>query len=491
MSNVAGAERSAKPGGRGRHRLLKLALGAIGMLSAGSCSGQVVTQPPPPPPVCTPSTVPLPASDATITVDVSRKFQTIDGFGTTERLFTDPHLTKTFDPATQQGAVLVPPDQQAAILKALYTDIGLTRLRYATDVGIEPVNDNTDPNVTDLSKFNFAFKGGDGHISLVNAARPFGVTTWWGSPIGPGEAWMSSTDPAEYAEWALAIIRHWNSAGTPLTYWSLFNEPGYFGGGATRSGEYMRDAVKLIGARLSAEGIPTRIVIPDDINPAAALNRASIILADPAARRYVAAIATHVYDATYPPVQPNTASLSALAALAAQYGLPLWMSEWYSTDWFAWATTMHTLLADDNVSAIDYAWGFFGQWDIAQLIVIQYTGNLYTGFFRNKQFWVMGQYSAYVRPGTVRVAADAGNDPAIRVTAYYDGTKVVVVALNVGNSDKAVRFELGAGIPCVRTLAAVRTSPIESGRVLPAVSLDAPHFVATLPATSITTFVAQ
>ncbi len=465
-----------------------------GLLGVSACAAQVVTQPPPPPPPpppsCSISTAPLPASDATITLDVSRKFQTIAGFGTSERLFDDPHLTNTFSQATQRGAVVVPPDQQALILKALYTDIGLTRVRYATEQGTEPVNDNADPNVTDLTKFNFAWKQLDGHVAFVQAVRPLGVTTWYGAPIYP-EAWMSRTDPAEYVEWSLAMIRRWRDLGQTMPYWSIANEPGYEGGGVTLPATFIRDAVKIIGARLAAEGIPTRLVIPDDVNPTEALNRAQVVLADPAARQYVAAISFHLYDATFPPLNPNFASLAALSALAKQYGLPLWMSEWYTTDWFTWATTMHALLSDYNVSAVDYVWGFFGAWDLAQLIVIQSTGDTYTGFYRNKQFSVMGQYSAFVRPGTVRVSADAANDPAIRVSGYFDGTKVVVVALNVSNSDKAVRFELGAGIGCVRALTAMRTSSFESGRALPDVALDAPHFVTSLPAKSITTLVAQ
>ncbi|HEY8061792.1 MAG TPA: hypothetical protein VID74_03290, partial [Gemmatimonadales bacterium] len=322
------------------------------------------------------------------------------------------------------------------------------------------------------------------------AARALGVTAWYGSPIYP-EDWMSRTDPAEFAEWAMASIRRWRDLGQTLPYWSVANEPSYEGGGVPLPPAFIRDAVKIIGAKLAAEGIPTRLVVPDDVNPGAALAQAQVILADPVARQYVAALAFHVYDAANPPLNPNFTGLSSLSALAQQYGLPLWMSEWYTTDWFTWATTMHSLLSDYNVNAIDYAWGFFGSWIVPQLIVIQSTGDSYTGFFRTKQFWVMGQYSAFVRPGTVRVSADAAGDPALRVSAYFDGAKVVVVALNVSNSDKAVRFELGAGIPCVRTLTAVRTSPIESGRALPDVALDAPHFVTSLPAMSITTFVAQ
>lgn len=455
----------------------------IGTLSASGCSAATQETPG----VCTVSDRPLPSSDATITLDVSRKFQTIEGFGTSQRLFDDPHLTNTLNPGSQRSAVVISSAQQAAILRDLYTDLGLTRLRYATDPNIEPLNDNADPAVTDLTKFNFAWKGGDGYISLVNAARQYGLRQWWGSPIAAGEPWMSSGDVAEYVEWALAIIRHWNTAGTPLTYWSIFNEPESFQGITTRSGEFIRDAIKAIGPVLVTEGIPTKLVIPDDVTPGDALNRTTTILADPAARKYVAAVAFHLYPST---TQPNTGSLAALAALAAQYNLPLWMSEWYTSDWFTWAQTMHRMLGEFNVTAVDYLWGFFGQYDIAQLLVIQSAGNTYTGFSRRKQYWAMSQYSSYVRPGAVRIAADTP-DPNLRVTAYADGGKVVVVALNLGPSELAVRVELGSGAPCVRSLTGSRTSSSESGRILPEVSLDAPRFVTNLPPLSITTLVAQ
>lgn len=466
----------------------------LGLAGVSACAAQAGIEPPPPPPpppgVCSVSTAPLAASDATVTIDVSRTYQIVQGFGTSEHLFDDPHITNTFDPATQRAAVVIPASAQAAILKALYTDIGLTRVRYATENGVEPVNDNADPTVTDPAKFNFAWKLLDGHAAFVQSVRPLGVTTWYGAPIYP-ETWMSRTDPAEYAEWALASLRRWRDLGQTMPYWSISNEPGWQGGGTTMSGAFLRDAIKIIGPKLAAEGIATRLVIPDDVNPTESFNRAQVVLADPIARSYVAAVAFHLYDAAYPPVQPNFTGLSALAGLAAQNALPLWMSEWYTTDWFTLATTMHTLLNDYSVSAIDYAWGFFGAWDLAQLISIQSSGNVYTGFIPRKQYYVMGQYSANVRPGTPRVAASVASDPAVRVSAYFDGTRVVLVALNTGPAARSVRFELGQNIPCVRTVHATRTSAAENGAPLPDLGLAAPHFVTSLPAMSITTLIAQ
>lgn len=48
-----------------------------------------------------------------------------------------------------------------------------------------------------------------------------------------------------------------------------------------------------------------------------------------------------------------------MKALADQYGLPLWMSEFaVAGDFMEWAVIMHRLISEYNVSAVDYLWGF-------------------------------------------------------------------------------------------------------------------------------------
>jgi len=298
---------------------------------------------------------------------------------------------------------------------------------------------------------------------------------------------MSHTDPAEFVEWSFAIIQEWNRLGNPLPYWSIANEPGL--SKPTINGAFLRDAIKLLGPRLAAAGIPTKLVAPDETSPASALSSASIILADPVARQYVAAIAFHLYGGS-PSSQPNTASLSALAALAQQYGLPLWMSEWYTSDWFTWAKTIQSMLGNYNASAVDYAFGYFGQWvsNGGELIIINSVGNLYTGFVRTKQYWATRQWSHFIPPGAVRIRA-VSSDPGVEVTAFLNGDSVVVVAVNTVTADRTVQVALGAGTPCVQGVTSKRTTAIESGRILDPFTLSGPGFTTTLPATSVTTFV--
>lgn len=455
------------------------------VIGAGACAAQDPILPTPPPPACIMPTGPLPDAQVTVTVSPQARHQMIDGFGTTTRLFDDPHLTNTSDPSTQRSAVIIPATEQAKMLSALYTELGLTRIRYATDPGVEPQNDNADPANTDLSRFDFRWKRLDGHVEYVQAARNLGVTAWFGSPILL-ESWMSHNDPAEYVEWAMAIIRRWRDLGAPLSYWSIANEPGY---AINLSPAFIRDAVKQIGAKLVAEGISTRLVIPDDADPVAALARAQAVLDDPVARQYVAAIAFHLYTGSGTPSQPNTTSLQPLAALAQQYGKPLWMTEWFNPDWLVWARTIHSMLSDYDVSAVDYLWGFFGEWErnSAALMTITYTGNVYTGFVKNKQYWTMGHWSRFVPPGSVRIDATS-SDPAILASAYLTGTKIVVVALNTGAAEKTIQVALGTGSPCVQVVTSERTSGFETARILDPLALTGPGFTTALPATSVSTF---
>src|SRR3982751_2566382 len=123
------------------------------------------------------------------------------------------------------------------------------------------------------------------------------------------------------------------------------------------------------------------------------------------------------------------------------------MTEFSTPDnWFDWAKVMHELSADDGVSAIDYMWGYFGDYDRSQLVRVLVRNGAYAGFELTRQYYVMGQYSQFVRPGAVRIAATSA-DPDVKATAYVDGAKLVVVATNVGTRDRLLRVEIGSGAP--------------------------------------------
>ena len=419
-------------------------------------------------------------------------YQTVEGFGSSARVFEDPHVFNVTGPAPPMTSA-----QRDAVLAALYGELGLTRVRPVQPettagpppVGIEVENDNSDPNATDLSRFNFSSRRLDLHAAHVIRARAHGDVVAWTSPLNR-EAWMGVTtnaDAAEYAEWLLAQVRRFKQQGAPLDYISVANEPSYSRN--TMSGAFIRDVIKNLGPRLESEGLRTPFVVPDDVRASDGAAKAATVLADPVARRYVGALATHLYD------EPIT-NVSSISALAKKYDLPLWMTEFslaamgsagLPREPIDWALLMHELLVRYDVSAIDYFWGFIGSGgESSALISLNHTATTYTGFTRNKVYYYFGQYSRFVRPGARRVSASS-SDGGIRLSAYYDGRRRVLVAINPGSSPVTSRLS-APDLADVRSMSAIRTSPSENWAELPAATVSDASISVTLPARSVTTF---
>ena len=442
----------------------------------------------------------------TVIIDANTEYQTIDGFGTSERTFDDPHLSGRIDPVTGRAMVVVPAADQEQILNALYlpSQLGLTRVRPVNPdtadpdstgvrTPIEPVNDNNDPYVTDLTKFNFEWKALDDHCHYINRARQFGrgVNTYFLSPLNR-ERWMS-VDPAnpnnaaEYAEWMLAQVQRCRQLGVDFPYLSIANEPSYFRNEI--SAEFVRDVIKNLGPRLRSAGFPTtKFVVNDDIRSTDSARQIRIIMADPVARSFVGALGTHLYDES----EFNPTIIRQVPDLGAQYGLPVWMTEYTSGalggDGFRWGELMHQLLTN-NFSAIDYLWAYSGEGFAGQYVAIQRNGNFqYTGYAPTKPYYVTGQYSKFVRPGSKRISAVPAISSNVRTSAYKQGAQIIIVAQNINSFATVVTFNGLSGISSVQP---TRTSVTENWASLPGIAVNGGEFAATLPPSSVTTFVSN
>ncbi|MBI5104125.1 MAG: hypothetical protein HZB46_03910 [Solirubrobacterales bacterium] len=440
----------------------------------------------------TPPSDPAPAPPPKGTVH-----QTIDGFGTSSRVFDDPHV---FDAHGAPPVVTGP--QREDILQALYGELRLTRIRPVQPettvgppkIGIEIANDNDDPLVTDATRLDFSGRRLDDHAAQVIGARAQGVTTAWTSPLNR-EPWMGvavgTDDAAEYAEWLLAQVRRFRDDGTPLQYVAIANEPSFTRN--TMSGAFIRDVIKHLGPRMEAEGLLVPIVLPDDVRASAAAAKAAVVLADPAARRYVGALATHLYD------EPLV-KVAELRKLADTYDLPLWMTEFSlgampsmrpsgapAPTPLDWALLMHELLATYDVAAIDYMWGYIGAGlgERFALLDLQHDDTTYRGFTRTKVFYLFGQYSRYVAPGAVRVSSTSSN-PVVKVTTFFRGRDRTVVLINPETSP-ATTTVTAADLAGVPELAQTRTSASENWAPGPAVPVTGDAATVTLPPQSVAT----
>jgi len=416
---------------------------------------------------------------AQVTIDPARTYQVMQGFGASNRVWDDPHVSNA--PRTN-----IPPSARAEILTRLYKDLGLTRVRLVLDGGIEPVNDNDDPFVFDWSKFNFEWKHNDAHVAFVKDAVSFGLEIYFPVPLVL-EKWMTEHNPDEYVEWAMAVLTRWRQLGQEPRFFSVFNEPGNRDF-RVWSGPWMRTVVKRLGARMQAGGFSTKLVVPDDINPTEAYARAREILGDPEARRYIGALAYHLYR------QPSTADMRAIQKLAATHGIPIWMSEFSESHFqdyggaITWAMTIHALISEYGVGAVDYMWGFFGSHDAGHaLIGVQFSDGEYRSYTLTPAYYVTGHFSRFVRPGYVRVDVRSG-DPHVLVSAYTGAGSLVIVVINSGRDFKPVSFRLATG-SASGSLSAVVTTRAEPWRAMPPIPEADGTFSVMVPPESLTTLV--
>tara|TARA_R110002096_G_scaffold46479_2_gene124011 strand:+ start:8205 stop:9821 length:1617 start_codon:yes stop_codon:yes gene_type:complete len=423
----------------------------------------------------------LTAQNVSININAINVNQTMEGFGSSLRVFNDPHVIggTTSDPIT--AGLVISAAEEDTILNLLYNELGLTRVRPATgeDGPIENPNDNNNPYVTDTSQFDFSWKKMDAHIEFMARVIPRGVNTYFPSTIKL-ESWMTAANSEEYAEWAFAIIKRWKDRGYELPYYAIMNEPGYARGGIW-PGTYLRDCIKLLGPRLDKAGINTKIVIPDDLNANEAYIRAQIIMGDSVARKYVGALAYHLYGG-------SNSNKTAMMLLGQQYNVPVWMTEYSRPNAFDWGNLIHDVIANYNVSAVDHMWGFFGNQESngTQYISLNFSGTNYTGYTINKHYYVTGQYSRYVKQGSQRIDATSSNTN-VRVTAFKNGADFTVTVINNHSNPQSVDFAIN-GMNNLATLKAIRTSQTENWAILPDITVANDSFTATLAPNSITTF---
>lgn len=407
-----------------------------------------------------------------VTVDLTAPRQVVQGFGSSNRVWSDPHLGNS-------GKTFVPAVAQRQILAALYRRLGLTRVRNVLDQGVQK---------TPGGPFDFGGKLADDHVKFVKQARGYGLKTFFPGPVYV-EPWMKADDPDAYVDWAMAMLRRWRALGLEPPLYAPQNEPVINGDFPP---QWLHDVVLRLGARLRAAGFKTKLVIPDDENPRDAYRRAVAVLQDPAARKYVGALAYHVYR--WDPAGGRD-EIARMRQLASRYKLPVWMTE-YSTkdyrDWrtaFEWAERVHILLTDGGVNAIDYLWGYFGDWVRTDTLVsIAFDDGAYRGFSTTPLYWITGQYSRFVRPGFVRVATTPSSG-SVLTTAYRGPKQAVIVVTNPTNVSQSVRITFRGRVK--GPIRGVRSSATERWRNLPAATLRGSAFTASLPPQSIVTFVAS
>jgi len=335
----------------------------------------------------------------------------------------------------------------------LYTDnLGASAVRTGLISNqIEPVNDNTDPDVLALENYNKGAFDFDYYRELKNrGVETFILTSW--SPPGWMKRNMSvaygyaaaikyeHTDNilepyyyGEFAESMVAAVKMFrNQAGIELDAIGPQNEPAFCEpyASAILSPDKFAELIEVIGDRFQREGLSTKIYMPEQVftQPLYSMSEYINILSNyQKAEQYTDIIATHGYgESGVEAENPNYESWNELwYETNANSVKELWMTETNPTyekwsDAFSLAGAIHGALAHGNVS-------LWTLWDIE--------GTLIKDNEPTASFYTSKNYYKYIRPGARRIKAIEKHKEILASAFIHPETKdQVIVVINKASS---------------------------------------------------------
>jgi glucuronoarabinoxylan endo-1,4-beta-xylanase len=407
----------------------------------------------------------------TISADSSQQYQAMEGFGGF---------------GAQMEYWGNGPFTSPAFVNTLMNDLGLTILRDNIPSNFEITNDNNDPAVTDLNAYNIntATPGHDGKladhlqylIDIKNAGlQKLIVSVWTPAPwmkynnkVGNGTTNQNSA-PAytnnpdantnqlktdmyeEFAEYCTAYIKIIKQrTGLDVYALSIQNEPRFsqFYASCVYNGAALRDVIKVVGQRLEAEGLSTKIFIPEDVGWFDGIKSlVEPVLADADARKYVDIVAVHGY--ANDGVNPGSADALTWQAMynwGAAYNIPLWMTE---TSGYANTQDGAIDLSKAMYIALKYgnatAWLF---WSISTTTLDAYSLMNSAGI-KSKRYYASKNFYRYIRPGAKRFEINSPDTDKLLPLAFnHSGDQSTTLVIINTNKDSSMPIRLtGTGIP--------------------------------------------
>jgi glucuronoarabinoxylan endo-1,4-beta-xylanase len=341
--------------------------------------------------------------------------------------------------------------------------------------------------------------GTTSETKIAQKAVTYGVKVWatpWevnsadtSGPNCPNNSQCSNapklTNPQDWANRLVTFVTTMKNAGVPIYAISAENEPDSGGMNGTTSytaaelatwiGSYMGPALANTG---------TKVMAPETMNWYGFPSYFSAIQNNSAAWGYVSILASHEYGLG--PSKPEPAITAA--------GKEYWETEvdtGSTTDdptadnmpsALHLAKTIHDDLTKANLNAFHYWWLYAG----GSSGLYDTNTNVWT-----KRFWIMGNFSRFVRPGYIRVSTSGTAPSGVLISAYTntaDGT-VAVVAINSNTSATPLSLFISGAAPC--TVTPWVTSATDSIASKSPITVTSARFSASLGAQSVTTFVGK
>lgn len=439
------------------------------------------------------------AQTVTVRVDPTTQYQTFEGWGTSLCWFA--HVLG--------GAPDALRPHYANLLFDRNTGLGLNVVRYnigggeapnlhylqprAQIPGFEPTQGTYDwtQDANQRWFLQAAMARGADQLEAFSNSPPYWMTNS-GSVTGSSNGSSDNLKPAfqnAFADYLATVVQHFQTDWN-VTFRTVepVNEPNAWwwklGGG--QEGCHFDPAtqnviVKTLGSALASRHLLTRVSASDENSIDDAVN--SFRALDSDALSFLGKANTHSYGGS---------RRVGLWNAAQSAGKSLWMSEYGDGDGSG-MTLSEQILADMGTMH-PTAWVY---WQAIDDSSAPGWGLLYANLNKptsyaatvNKKYYVMANYSKFIRPGYMFIFANDGQTLA----AYSQATKTLaLVTTNNTNSDRSVTYDLSGFQSVTGSALAYRTSPAENllkvGSVPISVSGSSKQFVSVAKANSVTSY---
>jgi O-glycosyl hydrolase len=352
-------------------------------------------------------------------------------------------------------------------------------------------------------------------IGFVNSA-PSQYTTN-GENCG-GE--INTADDSAYGTYIATVVSHFASEGVNIDQISPMNEPDNSFSSCGQEGMEVPASERAgvidgVGSALASAGLSTKVIADESSQVAQSLSEVPTWLPD-IDSSYLEAIAHHTYD------NPSDSTLEQEGGLGAVNGKPTWASEiccqisggggygaqydptiagglvvanYIYTDLsyaddsaFQWWTALSSEMGCDPATSSTCATSVNSSGWNDGLIYYDpsYASDGNQSLYLTKRFYVLGQYSKYVRPGAVRYGV-SGSPSGVQTMAFWRGGQWTVVATNTSTS--ATTLSLNLDSTALTSAGAYQTDASENMASISAPGISGSTISASLPAQSVTTYV--
>ena len=316
---------------------------------------------------------------------------------------------------------------------------------------------------------------------------------WWATvsgSVGGGRGGADNLRPDSdraFTDYLAEVVRHFHDTWD-ITFRDVepLNEPAagwwtFAGNGTRQEGcridpVHQNAVVKAMSASLAARHMAYSPVAASDENSVDAANEATRHY-DAAALAGLSQINTHTYGGN---------DRTRLFNFASSAGKKLWMSEYGDGDASGMQLSQQILI--DVKGLHPSAWVYWqvvdgGGWG---MLTNPEKDETTTAYGINEKYYVMGQYSRFIRPGAVLIA----NDDPNTLTATDPRTKsLVLVVTNSRDTVRQVTFDLSHFVRLGTQAAGTRTSATQTWAALPATRLTGKSLSVILPPKSVTSYV--